>query len=105
MTRTSTIAVVVGTGLLTYYYLKLEKYVEFHPELWQPRFDTWKQILNIGLPSGAEFGLLFAYQIVVYSVIRDFGPTAQAGFGIGVRVMQTFFLPAMAVSFFCCIRS
>ncbi len=95
----STIAVVVGTGLLTYYYLKLEKYVEFHPELWQPRLDTWKQILNIGLPSGAEFGLLFAYQIVVYSVIRDFGPTAQAGFGIGVRVMQTFFLPAMAVSF------
>ncbi len=89
----------VGTGLLTYYYLKLEKYVEFHPELWQPRLDTWKQILNIGLPSGAEFGLLFAYQIVVYSVIRDFGPTAQAGFGIGVRVMQTFFLPAMAVSF------
>jgi Na+-driven multidrug efflux pump len=32
-------------------------------------------------------------------VIRDFGPAAQAGFGIGVRVMQTFFLPAMAVSF------
>jgi putative MATE family efflux protein len=95
----STIAVIVGVSLLAYYYLKLEKYVEFHPELWQPRIDTWKQILNIGLPSGAEFGLLFAYQIVVYAVIRDFGPTAQAGFGIGVRVMQTFFLPAMAVSF------
>jgi putative MATE family efflux protein len=95
----STIAVSFGVVLLAYYYLRLEKYVEFHPELWQPRLDTWRQILNIGLPSGVEFGLLFVYQVVVYSVIRDFGPAAQAGFGIGVRVMQTFFLPAMAVSF------
>jgi hypothetical protein len=95
----STLAVFVGVSLLAYYYLRLEKYVEFHPELWQPRLQTWKQILNIGLPSGVEFGLLFVYQIVVYSVIREFGPTAQAGFGIGVRVMQTFFLPAMAISF------
>lgn len=95
----STLAVTVGVALLAYYYLRLEKYVEFHPELWQPRLKTWRQILNIGLPSGMEFGLLFAYQVVVYGVIRDFGPTAQAGFGIGVRVMQTFFLPAMAISF------
>ena len=95
----STIAVAVGVALLSYYYLKLEKYVEFHPELWQPRLETWRRILNIGLPSGFEFGLLFVYQVVVYTVIRDFGSTAQAGFGIGVRVMQTFFLPAMAVSF------
>jgi putative MATE family efflux protein len=95
----STIAVTVGVALLSYYYLKLEKYVEFHPELWQPRLATWRRILNIGLPSGFEFGLLFAYQVIVYTVIRDFGSTAQAGFGIGVRVMQTFFLPAMAVSF------
>ncbi len=95
----STIAVVFGVAMLSYYYLKLEKYVEFHPELWRPRLATWGQILNIGLPSGLEFGLLFAYQVVVYATIRDFGSTAQAGFGIGARVMQTFFLPAMAVSF------
>ena len=95
----STLAVCVGVALLGYYYLRLEKYVEIHPELWQPRLETWKQILNIGLPSGFEFGLLFVYQVVVYSVIRDFGPAAQAGFGIGARVMQTFFLPAMAISF------
>ena len=95
----STLAVCVGVALLGYYYLRLEKYVEFHPQLWQPRLQTWKQILNIGLPSGFELGLLFIYQVVVYSVIRDFGPAAQAGFGIGARVMQTFFLPAMAISF------
>jgi Na+-driven multidrug efflux pump len=32
-------------------------------------------------------------------VIRDFGASAQAGFGIGSRVMQAIFLPAMAVAF------
>jgi Na+-driven multidrug efflux pump len=32
-------------------------------------------------------------------VIRDFGAEAQAGFGVGQRVMQSIMLPAMAVSF------
>ncbi len=95
----SSLAVAVGVVLLAYYYLRLEKYVEFHPELWQPRVKTWKRILNIGLPSGFEFGLLFVYQVVVYAVVRDFGAASQAGFGIASRIMQTFFLPAMAISF------
>jgi Na+-driven multidrug efflux pump len=36
---------------------------------------------------------------VVYWTIRGFGAEAQAGFGIGGRVMQAVFLPAMAVAF------
>jgi Na+-driven multidrug efflux pump len=36
---------------------------------------------------------------VIYLVIRDFGAAAQAGFGIGQRVMQMIMLPAMAVAF------
>ena len=36
---------------------------------------------------------------VIYSIIADFGAAAQAGFGIGSRVMQAIFLPAMAVAF------
>jgi Na+-driven multidrug efflux pump len=35
----------------------------------------------------------------MYWIIRDFGAAAQAGFGIGSRVMQMIFLPAMAVAF------
>jgi Na+-driven multidrug efflux pump len=31
-------------------------------------------------------------------VIRGFGPEAQAGFGVGSRVMQAIFLPAMAIA-------
>jgi Na+-driven multidrug efflux pump len=36
---------------------------------------------------------------VVYWVIRPFGAEAQAGYGLGSRVLQAIFLPAMAVAF------
>ena len=42
---------------------------------------------------------MFAIMGVIYAVIRDFGAGAQAGFGIGARVMQSVFLPAMALTF------
>src|SRR5262249_56884511 len=37
--------------------------------------------------------------VVVYGRMRGFGPEAQAGFGIGARVMQALFLPVVALSF------
>jgi len=39
------------------------------------------------------------YVVLVYWIIRDFGAAAQAGFGIGARVMQSMFLPVVAISF------
>jgi Na+-driven multidrug efflux pump len=42
---------------------------------------------------------MFVYTSAIYWIIRRFGPAAQAGFGIGMRVMQSIFLPAMAISF------
>ncbi len=95
----STLAVTAGVLLLSVYFFRLEKYVAFHRDLWRPRLATWKQILNIGLPSGGEFGLMFIYTSVIYGVIQQFGADAQAGFGIGVRVMQAVMLPALAISF------
>ena len=56
-------------------------------------------MINIGLPAGGEFGFMFVYMAVIYWVIRDFGAAAQAGFGLGTRLMQSIFLPAMAIAF------
>jgi putative MATE family efflux protein len=95
----STIAIVIAVGLLGVYFFRLEKYVGFHHEMWKPRLDAWKRMLAIGLPAGGEFLLLFVFMGVIYWCIRDFGAVAQAGFGIGSRVMQSVFLPAMAVAF------
>jgi putative MATE family efflux protein len=95
----STISVAAGVMLLWFYFVRLEKYVGFHGEQWQPRMVVWRRMLTIGLPSGGEFALMFLYTAVTYWVIRQFGAAAQAGFGIGARVMQGIFLPAMAIAF------
>lgn len=95
----TSISIATGVIVLAIYFVKLEKFVAFERQLWSPRLATWARILRIGLPAGGEFALMFIYAAVIYIVIRDFGSTAQAGFGIGVRVMQAIFLPAMAIAF------
>jgi putative MATE family efflux protein len=95
----TTISLAVGVIVLALYFVKLEKFVGFERQLWAPRMKDWSRILRIGLPAGGEFALMFVYMAVIYVVIRDFGATAQAGFGIGGRIMQAIFLPAMAIAF------
>lgn len=95
----STVSIAVGVVMLALYFLKLEKYVSFQRALWRPQLAVWRRMLEVGLPAGGEFALLFVYMGVVYWVIRDFGSAAQAGFGIGSRIMQSIFMPAMAIAF------
>jgi putative MATE family efflux protein len=95
----STIAVAFGVLLLYGYFRRLETYVAVDTAQWAPRLATWKRMLGIGLPAGGEFLLMFAFVAVIYWVIRDFGAGAQAGFGVGTRVMQAIMLPAMALAF------
>ena len=95
----STLAVAAGTLLLVAYFRRLEKYVHVRPATWRPRLPVWWRMINIGLPAGGEFGFMFLYMAVIYWVIRDFGAAAQAGFGLGTRLMQSIFLPAMAIAF------
>ena len=54
-------------------------------------------MLKVGLPAGAEFALMSVHLLVVYTVSRPFGAAAQAGFGIGLRVVQACFLPVVAL--------
>jgi putative MATE family efflux protein len=95
----SSIAIAIGVIMLAFYFLRLEHYVAFDVTQWAPKFATWRRMLNIGLPAGGEFLLLGVFAGVVYWIIRDFGAAAQAGFGIGSRIMQCVFLPAMAIAF------
>jgi putative MATE family efflux protein len=95
----TSVSIGIGVLVLALYFVKLEKFVGFERGMWAPRLETWGRILRIGLPAGGEFALLFIYMAVIYLVIRDFGATAQAGFGVGGRVMQAIFLPAMAIAF------
>jgi putative MATE family efflux protein len=93
------ISLIVGVVALTMYFIRLETYVTFDPLAFRPDFAVWKRLLNIGVPSGGEFIIMSLHVATIYWIIRDFGAGAQAGYGIGSRVMQSIFLPVMAINF------
>jgi MATE family, multidrug efflux pump len=95
----SLIAIIVGLGWFLLYFLPQDAYLRFTPADWKPRLDLWGRMLRIGLPAGAEFALMGAYLFIVYTVSRPFGSAAQAGFGIGIRIIQAGFMPIVALGF------
>jgi putative MATE family efflux protein len=94
----SFIAIIIGTVWLAVYFMPAAAYLRFHAEF-TPRAGLWRQILKIGLPAGFEFALIAVYLFVVYTVSRPFGAGAQAGFGIGQRIIQAGFMPIVALGF------
>ena len=95
----TSISVAVAVVMMSVYFVRLESYVVFNVHMLRPRLGAWRRVLEVGLPPGGEFALIFVYSGVVFWTIRGFGPEAQAGFGVGSRVMQAIFLPAMAIAF------
>ena len=93
------VAVAVACVWFTGYFLAHGSYLKFMPSAWKPDLTLWKDMLGIGLPAGAEFGLLAVYLVIVYIISRPFGSAAQAGFGIGMRIVQAGFMPVVALGF------
>lgn len=93
------VAIVVGVIWLTTYFLDKDGFLRFTPKEWKPDLAVWRKLLGIGMPAGAEFGLTALYLFVVYAIIKPFGAEAQAGFGIGGRIVQAGFMPAVALGF------
>ncbi|HUQ83166.1 MAG TPA: MATE family efflux transporter [Gemmatimonadaceae bacterium] len=95
----SLIAILVGIVWLAAYFVKKDAYLHFDTSLWSPRFELWRKMLAIGLPAGFEFGMMAVYLAAVYAITRPFGASAQAGFGIGQRIVQAGFMPVVALGF------
>jgi putative MATE family efflux protein len=95
----SLIAVVVAVVWFATYFLPKDSYLRFVRADLKPRFALWRKMLAIGLPAGFEFAMMGVYLVVVYALARPFGAAAQAGFGIGQRVIQAMFMPAVALGF------
>ena len=93
------LSILIANILTIIYFEKSYRYLRFRVSQWRPQLKIWWSMLRIGLPAGAEFALMAVYIVVVYAIIRGFGAAAQAGFGVGARVMQAMFLPVMSVAF------
>lgn len=90
-------ALLLGVAGMFGYFVFREKYLAFDTSGMRPDFPLWREMFQIGLPAGAELGILGVYLIVVYASLRHFGAAAQGGFAIGARIMQSLILPAVAV--------
>jgi putative MATE family efflux protein len=93
------ISILVADVLMLIYFEKKYDYLRVRLAQCRPQIQVWWAMLKVGLPAGAEFALFSINVFVVYAIIRQFGAAAQAGFGVGARVMQAMFLPVLALSF------
>jgi putative MATE family efflux protein len=95
----SSIAVATGVVMMWIYFHRREHYVAINSALWRPQPAQWKRILSIGLPAGGEFAIIFVNMAVIYYALRNFGAAAQAGFGIGQRLLGLIHMPAISIAF------
>jgi putative MATE family efflux protein len=94
----STIASLIGFSALLILFPRTQTLARLKPRSLAPKLKVWTRIVAIGLPSSGEVLLMFPVMALIYWLIRDFGPHAQAGFGVGSRIMQSILMPAMAVA-------
>ena len=90
---------IVGVVWLATYFVAKDAYLKFVKRDLSPQLKLWSDMLKIGLPAGAEFAMMAVYLMVVYVIAKPFGSAAQAGFSIGMRVVQSLFMPVVALGF------
>ena len=92
----SLVAIIFGNIWLALHF-RGDAVLRFVQAEWAPRAEVWRRMLAIGLPAGFDFAMMAVYLFIVYAVTKPFGAAAQAGFGIGMRVMQAGFMPVVAL--------
>jgi putative MATE family efflux protein len=94
-----TIAAAVAVTALTVYFIRVERYVTFDIFQWRPDPVIWRRMVLLGLPAGGEFAVIALFITLLYWTLRDFGAAAQAGFGLGSRLLQGIFQPVMSITY------
>ena len=92
----SLVAIIFGNLWLALHF-RGDSVLRFVQSEWAPRAEVWRRMLEIGLPAGFDFAMMAVYLFIVYAVTKPFGAAAQAGFGIGMRVIQAGFMPVIAL--------
>ena len=65
---------------------------------WRLRFTVIRRSLAIGLPSGVTYFLLAFNMLITYRVLGPYGTAALAAVGIGFRILQSIYLPVVALT-------
>lgn len=65
---------------------------------WRLDLRIIKRSLAIGLPSGLTYFLLALNMLITYRIVSVFGTPALASIGIGFRILQSIYMPVVAVT-------
>jgi len=86
------------TALIAVFFI-IKKYEFFDVRKWKFKFDSAviRQIFFIGIPVSLQMIITSLSGVVIISIVNRFGPDVTAGFGIGMRIDQFSFLPAMSI--------
>ena len=85
-------------GVVIYIYLVFVKKQHIHLKgPWTLNLGVIKKSLAIGLPSGLAYFLMTANLLITYRVVSPYGTQALASLGIGFRIVQSIYLPSVAI--------
>lgn len=85
------------SGLLGLRHLVKMGIVSLDREEWKPDGRLAGQILGIGLPAGIQQVIVSMGMLTLTSLVNRFGSVVTAAFGVGGRLDQFAFMPAMSV--------
>jgi putative MATE family efflux protein len=90
-------AQLVSVGIYVYLILIKGQHLKIKGA-WQLDLSIIKRSLSIGLPSGLTYFLLALNMLITYRVVSVFGTPALASIGIGFRILQSIYMPVVAVT-------
>ncbi len=93
----SLLSQLVSIGVYGYMIFKKGQHLKMKGP-WQLDQSIIKKSLAIGLPAGLTYFLLALNMLITYRVVSVFGTAALASIGIGFRIIQSVYMPVVAVT-------
>ncbi len=78
------------------YLHKVSGLLKLGPNWWRVDFKLFALVSRLGLPAGAQQTIVSLSGLAVNSIVNRFGSTVMAGYGVGLRLDQFAFMPAMS---------
>ncbi|MET0243656.1 MAG: MATE family efflux transporter [Flavitalea sp.] len=88
----------IGVIYQVYHLFRGKGVIRINLEFLRPDFRIIRNLLNIAWSGTAQFLITSASWIVLARIVSEFGDTAVAGYGIAIRLMLFFLLPAYGMS-------
>ncbi|MGE5579371.1 MAG: MATE family efflux transporter [Bacillota bacterium] len=87
------------SALLGIRYMTKAGLLKWERAQWRPDFGLIGQTFSIGLPAGIQQIIVSTGMLTLTSLVNKFGSVVTAAFGVGGRLDQFAFMPAMTVGF------